>query len=54
MYILASWAGFAIGHLSGQVLQMDLLKLGPLYLLSASVGSWIAILLSWWLADRSS
>ncbi len=54
MYILASWAGFAIGHLSGQVLQMDLLKLGPLYLLSASVGSWIAILLSWWLAGRSS
>ena len=54
MYIMVAWAGFAIGHLLGQVLLVDWLKLGPLYLFSASVGAWIALFGSWWLAGRSS
>ena len=54
MYILAAWIGFAVGHLVGQILAVDLLKLGPLYLFSASVGAWLALVGSWWLAGRSS
>jgi hypothetical protein len=54
IYIVAAWAGFAVGHLLGQVLLIDWLRLGPLYLFSASAGAWIALFGSWWLAGRSS
>ena len=53
MYILVSWIGFAVGHMVGQFLSIDYLKLGPLHLLSASVGAWIFLLGSYWLAGRS-
>jgi hypothetical protein len=54
LYILAAWVGFAIGHLLGQLLLIDWLKLGPLYLFSASLGAWIALLGSYLLAGRSN
>jgi hypothetical protein len=50
LYILAAWIGFATGHLIGDILQITLLKLGALYLFSASLGAWIALIASWWLA----
>lgn len=52
LYILAAWLGFAVGHFVGSILNIDLLKLGTLNLLTASVGAWVAILLAWWLAGR--
>ena len=54
LYVVASWLGFAIGHFVGGMLSLDWFKLGPLNLLSASIGSWIALFGSWWLAGRSS
>lgn len=54
MYILVAWIGFTIGHFVGQILAVDWLKLGPLYLFSASIGAWLALFGSWWLAGRSS
>ena len=54
LYILVAFIGFAVGHFIGQMLLVDLLKLGPLYLFSASVGAWIALFGSWWLAGRTS
>jgi uncharacterized membrane protein YjjP (DUF1212 family) len=54
IYIVAAWLGFAAGHLVGQFLMIDWLKLGPLYLLSGSIGAWIALLGSWWLVGRST
>jgi hypothetical protein len=54
IYILAAWIGFIIGHFIGQIIALDWLKLGPLYLFSASVGAWLALFISWWLAGRSS
>lgn len=48
LYVGASWLGFALGHLMGDVLNIDLLKLGALYLFSASLGAWIALIVSWW------
>ena len=52
LYIIASWIGFTIGHLVGDLLGIDLLVLGVVQLLSASVGAWIAIFLSW-ILERS-
>jgi hypothetical protein len=50
LYVLAAWVGFATGHIIGDLLQLNLLKLGALHLLSASLGAWIALIASWWLA----
>ncbi len=52
LYVIASWVGFTIGHIVGDLLSIDLLKLGAVHLLSASVGAWIALILSWFL-ERS-
>ena len=53
LYVIASWLGFAIGYFVGEMLLLDWFKLGPLNLLAASAGSWLALFLSWWLAGRS-
>jgi hypothetical protein len=50
LYVLSAWVGFAIGHIVGDIFQIDLLKLGALQLFSASLGAWIALIASWWLA----
>lgn len=50
LYVLAAWLGFALGHIVGDMLGMTLLKLGPLHLFSASLGAWIALIASRWLA----
>jgi hypothetical protein len=47
LYVLASWLGFALGHLLGDWLGITTLKLGTIHLLSASLGSWIALIMSW-------
>lgn len=48
LYILAAWLGFILGHIIGDLLNIDLLKLGALHLLTASLGAWIALVASWW------
>jgi hypothetical protein len=50
LYVLSAWVGFAIGHIVGDIFQINLLKLGALQLFSASLGAWIALIASWWLA----
>lgn len=52
LYVLASWVGFAIGHFVGDLLGIELLRLGAIHLFSASLGSWIALISSW-LLERS-
>ncbi|MCA9938555.1 MAG: hypothetical protein KC418_07935 [Anaerolineales bacterium] len=52
LYVLAAWLGFALGHLAGDLLHIDLLKLGALHLFSASLGSWIALVASLWLSKH--
>jgi hypothetical protein len=49
IYILASWLGFIVGHVIGDILNIEILKLGALHLLTASLGSWLFLILSWWL-----
>jgi hypothetical protein len=52
LYVIASWVGFTIGHIVGDLLSVDILLLGAVQLLTASVGAWIALILSWFL-ERS-
>ena len=52
LYVLASWVGFTIGHFVGDLLGIELLKLGAIHLFSASLGAWIALISSW-LLERS-
>jgi len=49
VYMLAAWLGFAVGHFVGDFLNIGFLKLGALHLLTASLGSWLSLILSWWL-----
>lgn len=53
LYILAAWVGFAVGHFVGDFINLEFLKLGVLHLFSASLGAWIALLASWWLAAQN-
>ena len=52
LYVIASWVGFTIGHIIGDLVNLDVLKLGAVHLLSASVAAWIALIFSW-LLERS-
>ncbi len=53
-YLLAAWLGFIVGHIAGEWFNFHLLQLGTVNLLSASVGAWVALLLSWWLAGQQT
>jgi hypothetical protein len=53
LFVIAAWFGFAAGHFLGAVMNIDLLQLGALHLLSASIGAWLALLGSWLLARDS-
>ena len=52
LYVLAAWIGFVIGHLIGDLLNVELFKLGAVHLFSASLGAWIALISSWFLSGR--
>jgi hypothetical protein len=54
VYILAAWLGFIAGHIIGDVLNIEFLKLGALHLFTASLGSWLALIGSWWLMGKSN
>lgn len=53
LYVLASWVGFALGHFIGDLIGIDVLQLGAVHLFTASLGSWLALILSWLLSDRA-
>lgn len=48
LYVLAAWIGFGLGHFVGDLLNIEVLLLGPLHLLTASLGAWIALIFSYW------
>ncbi len=43
LFLLASWLGFALGHSAGEILGITLLDIGPLHMLPATVGAWLAL-----------
>lgn len=54
LYILAAWVGFTLGQFVGDVIGVDVFQLGAINLLSASLGAWIALILSWFLSARET
>jgi hypothetical protein len=46
LYLLAGWLGFALGHLLGVMLGVEILRVGPLRALSATVGAWTALIVA--------
>ncbi len=54
LYVVMSWIGFAVGHFIGNLLGITLFTLGALHLFSASIGAWLALILSWWFVRKES
>ena len=46
LFLLAGWLGFAIGHLVGVALEINLLNIGTLRVLPAAVGSLITLIVA--------
>lgn len=44
LFLCVSWIGFALGHISGDLLGIEIFDIGPLNMLNASLGSGIALL----------
>lgn len=53
LYLIAAIIGFTIGHLIGQSLDITLLKLGVVYLLPASLTSWLALIITYFLTQNT-
>lgn len=43
LYLLASWAGFAVGQMAGTLLGVRVLNVGTLELLTATLGSGVVL-----------
>lgn len=54
VYLAAAWLGFFIGQFIGDFLNFEILKLGKIHLVSASVGAWLSLLAAWWLVGHDS
>lgn len=46
LFLLAAWMGFALGHTFGDMFSVSLLDVGPLHLLPATVGAWVALVVA--------
>jgi hypothetical protein len=49
LYLLAGWLGFTLGHVLGNLLGLQVMMIGPLNFLTATVGSALALVLARWL-----
>lgn len=54
LYLLASWVGFATGQVVGGVIGFTILSAGPVHLVSATLGSGLALFTARWLAQREA
>ena len=52
LYLLAAWMGFALGQWVSATAGLALLDVGPVHTFTASLGSWLALLLSHWLGKE--
>lgn len=50
LYIFLAWFGFWGGHALGDQMEWGFLSVGPLHVGSASLGSWSALGLGYWLS----
>ncbi len=46
LFLLAAWLGFGLGHAVGDSFGVTLLDIGPLHMLPATVGAWLALVVA--------
>jgi uncharacterized membrane protein YjjP (DUF1212 family) len=54
LYLLAGWLGFALGHLLGNALKIQIMMIGALNVITATLGSAIALLAARWLTTSEA
>lgn len=53
-FLLAAWVGFGLGHAIGGVVQLGWADIGPLHMLPATIGAWVALVVAYILTRRPS
>ncbi len=46
LHLVASWLGFGIGELAGDLLGLDVAMIGQIHVLEGSLGSWLLMFLA--------
>lgn len=46
VFLLASWLGFALGHITGDLLNVNFLDIGSLNMLNATFGALVALVVA--------
>lgn len=54
LYLLAGWLGFALGHLLGNALKIQFVMIGALNIITATLGSAIALFAARWLTTSEA
>ncbi|MBN1679659.1 MAG: hypothetical protein JW966_05160 [Anaerolineae bacterium] len=52
LFLLAAWLGFALGHNFGEIVDISFLDIGPLHMLPATIGAWLALVAAQLLTRR--
>lgn len=46
LFLLASWIGFALGHITGDLMDIEFFDMGTLNMLNATLGAFFALVLT--------
>jgi hypothetical protein len=49
LYLAAALLGFGLGELAGNAIGLDIFTIGPVHVVEASLGSWLALFIARWL-----
>ncbi len=49
LYLGVALAGFALGHLAGNAVGLEIFTIGPLHVIEASLASWVLLFVARWL-----
>jgi uncharacterized membrane protein YeaQ/YmgE (transglycosylase-associated protein family) len=53
LFLLAGWIGFALGHITGDLLNVSFLDVGSLNMLNATIGAFVALVVARFLTKRN-
>ncbi len=55
LFLLAGWIGFSLGHVLGVVFEINIMNIGPLRIVAASIGAIVALIVARFLtANRAN
>ncbi|MCI0710842.1 MAG: hypothetical protein L0154_11840 [Chloroflexi bacterium] len=54
LFLMMSWVGFALGHITGDLLGIEILDIGALNMLNATAGAFLAMLLAFMLTGNTA